>query len=72
MRVKEFNIRQLYFVAGHLKVSIRHTAFGVLYKQDVALQVGVQFSKVHELVLVVRRYEIGMIDVPQSIEGLIP
>ena len=53
MRVKEFNIRQLYLVAGHLKVGVRHTAFGVLYKQDVALQMGVQFSKAHELVLVV-------------------
>ena len=53
MRVKKFNVRLLHSVVGHLKVSIYHTALGVLYKQDVALQVGVQFSKVHELVLVV-------------------
>ena len=72
MRVKEFNICQLYFIAGHLKVRSRHAALGVLYKQDVALQVGVQFNKTHELVLVVRRHVIGMLDVPQSIESLIP
>ena len=46
VRVKKFNIRQFHFVAGHLQFSGRHAAFGVLYKQDVALQVGVQLSKI--------------------------
>ena len=53
VRVKEFNIRQFHLVAGHLQVGVRHAAFGVLYKRDEALQVGIQFVKGHELILVV-------------------